>query len=216
MLSSSSTAVFIERVHQLLQAGYATITEKELKLLNTAEEPEITGVLADRIQTLIDGGSHKGISRAWSVGDNSPENESHLPLAKQKRGKKRKLPDLKFRFGGQRQAFYFRFEAKRLANSGAYADLISHEDGLGRFRRRIYSRDDSSAGLLGYVQIGTTEEHAAKIEAAFAAEPKKYGITQRWQAVVWKSGPPLSYRTTHSRAGNPGNITIYVTFLLFR
>jgi len=108
-----------------------THSDKDLDHLNRCDEPTITGGLAMRIQQLIDEGKLRGISRSWCVVDNWPEAALHLPLRKQPKAKRRKLPDLKFRFGGLRQTFYFRLEAKKLAGTGDYIDLISHKDGLG-------------------------------------------------------------------------------------
>src|ERR1039458_945720 len=153
---------FIKNVHRLLQAGYASLSDKELNHFNRCDEPTITGGLAMRIQELIEG-KVQGISRAWCVVDNWPEAALHLPLQKQPKAKKRKLPDLKFRFGGQRQALYFRFEAKKLAGTGDYADLISHKDGLGRFLRRVYARQDEAGGLLGYVQTESPEIQSGRV-----------------------------------------------------
>jgi hypothetical protein len=209
--------LFIERVHCLLQAGYATMTPHELARFNLKNEPDITAGLTMRIQQLIDERAVPSISRAWSVGDNCPENKSHLPLSKQPPAKRRKLPDLKFRYGGQRQVLYFRFEAKKLAGTGDYADLISHKDGLGRFLRRLYGREDEAGGLLGYVQTESPERHAERVRTALATDPRKYGVSTDggWTAANWKDGPKCSFRAVHSRE-RASVIEIFYSFLLFR
>ena len=208
---------FIENVHRLLQAGYASLTDKELNHFNRCDEPTITGGLAMRIQDLIDAGKVQGISRAWCVVDNWPEAALHLPIQKQPKAKKRMLPDLKFRFGGQRQAFYFRFEAKKLAGTGDYTDLISHEDGLGRFLRRAYGRKDEAGGLLGYAQTESPEAHAERVKMALVAEPKKYRLNpnEGWTATNWKNGPKCCFRVVHSRE-RASVIVIFYSFLPFR
>jgi hypothetical protein len=207
---------FIERVHCLLQAGYATMTARDLARYHLRNEPDITAGLVIRIQQLIDERAVPGITRAWSVVDNWPENKSHLPLSKQPPAKKRKLPDLKFRYGGQTQALYFRFEAKKLAGTGDYADLISHKDGLGRFLRKVYGREDQAGGLLGYVQTESPEIHADRVRTALAKDPKKYRVSAngKWTAAIWKSGPKCSFRTVHSRERAPF-IVIFYSFLHF-
>jgi hypothetical protein len=208
---------FIENVHRLLQTGYASLSDKELNHFNRCDEPTITGGLAMRIQQLIDAGKMPGISRAWCLVDNWPEAALHLPLQKQPKAKKRKLPDLTFRFGGQRQALYFRFEAKKLAGTGDYADLISHKDGLGRFLRRVYGRQDEAGGLLGYVQIGSPEIHAERVRTALVTDPKKYRVSSGgdWTAATWKDGPKCSFRAVHSRE-RASVIVIFYSFLPFR
>jgi hypothetical protein len=207
---------FIENVHRLLQAGYASLSNKELEHFNRCDEPTITGGLAMRIQQLIDLGKLPGISRSWCVVDNWPEAALHLPLQKQPKAKKRKLPDLKFRFGGQRQALYFRFEAKKLASSGDYSELISHEDGLGRFLRRVYGRQDDAGGLLGYVQTESPEIHAERVRKALAGDAKKYRVCAdgNWTDAMWKDGPKCSFQAVHSREC-ASVIVIFYSFLPF-
>jgi hypothetical protein len=214
---SASFELFIERVHHLLQTGYASLTSKEIEHYNRCNEPDITGGLAMRIQQLIDAKSVPGISRAWCVVDNWPEDAPHLPLTRQPRAKKRKMPDLRFRYGGLRQALYFRFEAKKLAGTGDYADLISHEDGLGRFLRRVYGREDEAGGLLGYVQTESAETHAERVRTALANDPNKYRVNANgdWTAVTWKNGPQCSFRAVHSRE-RASAIVIFYSFLPFR
>ena len=208
---------FIEHVHRLLQAGYESMTPGERANYNRKNEPDITAGLAMRIQQLIDDRSVPGITRTWSVVDNWPENKLHLPLAKQPPAKRRKLPDLKFRYGGQRQVLYFRFEAKKLAGTGDYDDLISHEDGLGHFLRKVYGREDVAGGLLGYVLTESVAIHAERVRTALVADPKKYKISSSgdWTIVTWKNGPKCSFRTIHSR-DRASVIVIYHSFLLFR
>ena len=207
---------FIERVHCLLQAGYATMTTRELAEFNLKSEPDITAGLAMKIQQLIDAHTLPNISHGWSVVDNWPENHPHLPLSKQPPAKRRKLPDLKFRYGGQRQVLYFRFEAKKLACTGDYANLISHKDGLGRFLCREYGREDRAGGLLGYVQTESPEIHAERVRTALMKNPAKYRVEPNgnWTTLHWKKGPECSFRVVHSRAC-AAVILIYYSFLLF-
>jgi hypothetical protein len=214
---SASFDLFIERVHNLLQAGYSSLTQEEIKHYNRCHEPDITGGLAMRIQQLIDAKQVLGISRAWCVVDNWPEAAPHLPLKKQPKAKKRKMPDLRFRYGGLRQALYFRFEAKKLASTGDYGDLISHEDGLGRFLREVYGRDDKAGGLLGYVQTETVEIHSERVKTALASNRKKYQVSPGgdWAVASWKTGPKCCFRVAHSRKGG-SVIVIFYSFLSFR
>jgi hypothetical protein len=214
---SASFDQFIERVHRLLQAAYESLAQGDIEHYNRCNEPDITAGLAMRMQELIDTKSVPGISRAWCVVDNWPEAAPHLPLRNQPRAKTRKLPDLKFRYGGLRVALYFRFEAKKLAGTGDYEALISLEEGLGRFLRGVYGREDSAGGLLGYVQTESREIHAERVRAALDGDPKKYRVSAKgcWAAAAWKSGPECSFRVIHSRERGP-RITVFYSFLLFR
>ena len=206
--------LFVTRVHELLQAGYATMKPVAY---NTCEEPEISGELADRIETFLEGRS-KPWMRYWTAMDNAPENQPHLPLAKRRMGKRRKLPDLKFKYSGQRETLYFRFEAKKLKDTGSFRDLISSEDGLGRFISREYGRKDVAGGLLGYVQLETPEIHASRVANAFAENPKLYRIEPDggWTMVKWPNGPACCFRTIHTRKYTSQTITIFHSFLSFR
>ena len=208
---------FVGRVHYLLQAGYETMTPRELGQFNRKSEPDITAGLAMRIQQLIDDHRLPGVTRSWSVVDNWPENLPHLPLTKQPPAKKRKLPDLNFRFGGQRETLYFRLEAKKLAGTGDYENLISHQDGLGRFLRRAYGRRDLAGGLLGYVHTESPIVHAERVKAALAADPRKYRVSAdgAWTAATWKNGPECCFRAVHSRE-RASAIAIFYSFLLFQ
>ena len=155
--------------------------------------------------------------RYWTAMDNPPENEPDKPGFRKRLGKRRKLPDIKLKYAGQRETLYFRFEAKKLASTGDYADLISHEDGLGRFLRRVYGRQDLAGGLLGYVQTETAELHAERVRKALASDAKKYRVSVggSWTVVPWKNGPKCSFRVAHSREGT-SVIVIYYSFLTFK
>ncbi len=105
--------------------------------------------------------------------------------SKRRLGKRRRLPDIKLKYAGQRETLYFRFEAKKLAGTGDYADLISDKDGLGRFLRRVYGRNDEAGGLLGYVQTESPEAHAERVKTALAIDRKKYQVNAKgdWAVV---------------------------------
>jgi hypothetical protein len=149
--------------------------------------------------------------------DNWPENEPGKLGRTKRLGKRRRLPDLKLKYAGQRETLYFRFEAKKLAGTGDYTDLISHKDGLGRFLRRVYGRHDQAGGLLGYVQTELPEAHAERVRTALSADPKKYQINAGgdWAVVTWKNGPKCCFRAVHSRRGG-SLIVMFYSFLLFR
>ncbi len=212
--SHAELTLFISRVHELLEAGYQTMKPSEF---NTLQEPDISGELADRIEGILEKRSQPWM-RFWTATDNAPENEPHLPLTQRRLGKRRKLPDLKLKYAGKRETLWFRFEAKRLKDSGGFADLIGDKDGLGRFIRQEYGRKDRAGGLLGYVQIETPDIHAERVQKAFEADPKKYAIAPSgdWTVVKWKSGPKCCFRTEHTRSATGERIVIFHSFLAFR
>lgn len=215
MPNSSPFDLFVQRAHELLQAGYAAM---DAKAWNPNQEPEISGELTAQIRSLVDDAERRQPwMRYWTPINDEPEDESGKPKEKRRLGNRRKRPDIKLKFAGQRGTQYFRFEAKKLQSSGDFSDLISHEDGLGRFLRRVYGRQDAAGGLLAYVKTETLEIHAGRVRDAFERQPKKYRIAKggEWCAVQWKSGPICCFRTEHVRAQAGGRIAIYCTFLLF-
>src|SRR6266850_5890641 len=164
MTNDAALTLFIERVHELLQAGYEAL---DAGACNTWAEPEISGELAWKIEQLL-WTRRQPWMRYWTAMDNPPENEPDKPGFKKRLGKRRKLPDIKLKYAGQRETLYFRFEAKKLAGTGDYTDLISHTEGLGRFLSRVYGREDQAGGLLGYVQLETPGVHGERVRAALA------------------------------------------------
>ena len=213
MTNNAAFNLFVERAHELLQAGYEAM---DARACNLWAEPEISGELAWRIEELLCT-RRRPWMRYWTAVDNWPENEQDRPVSKKRLGKRRRLPDIKLKYAGQRETLYFRFEAKKLAGTGDYADLISHEDGLGRFLRRVYGREDKAGGLLGYVQTESPEIHAERVREALVTDSKKYRVHAKgsWTAATWNNGPKCSFRTVHLREC-ASVIVIFYSFLLFR
>ena len=213
MTNNAAFNLFVERAHELLQAGYEAL---DAEACNLWAEPEISGELAWKIEELLCT-RRRPWMRYWTAVDNWPENEPDQPRFEKRLGKRRRLPDIKLKYAGQRETLYFRFEAKRLAGTGDYADLISHKDGLGRFLRRVYGRHDEAGGLLGYVQTESPEIHAERVRTALVTNPKRYRVIPEgdWKAATWKDGPKCSFRAVHSRE-RASAIVIFYSFLPFR
>jgi len=213
MTNNPAFNLFVERAHELLQAGYEAL---DAKACNLWAEPEISGELAWQIEELLCTRRRQWM-RYWTAVDNWPENEPEKSGSKKRLGKRRRLPDIKLKYAGQRETLYFRFEAKRLAGTGDYSDLLSHIDGLGRFLHKVYGRKDKAGGLLGYVQTESPEIHADRVRVALASDHKKYQVTPdgSWTAATWKHGPKCCFRVVHSR-GAGALIAMFYSFLGFR
>jgi hypothetical protein len=212
MMNNAGSNLFVERAHELLQAGYEALNARACNLW---AEPEISGELAWKIEELLYKRRQPWM-RYWTAVDNWPENEAEMPASNRRLGKRRRLPDIKLKYAGQREALYFRFEAKKLAGTGDYTDLISHTDGLGRFLRRVYGRDDEAGGLLGYAQTESPEIHAARVRSSLVTDPKKYRVSANgeWTCARWKNGPKCSFRVVHLRERG-SVIVIFYSFLHF-
>jgi hypothetical protein len=205
---------FVAKVHELLELGYRRIEDK--KVFELKEEPDISGELARHIEDYLDI-LDEDWKRYYSICDEKPENEPQVPLTKRRLGKRRRRKDLRFRWtGGGMRAVYFTFEAKKLAQSGSFRDLLE-EDGLGRFLDGHYARDDWAAGVIGYVTLGRPEEHAKKTGDELAKSSAKYHITSDggWKPAKWSSGPSISFETEHNRPSLQRRIRVSFTFLRF-
>lgn len=210
--------LFLARAHELVEAGYRKLRPSRY---NTAGETSITGELALGIEQVLRDEQAPRWTHFWSVMENAPENEEDKPLSRRRKGKHRKLPDLKLRLRGLREVLYLRFEAKLLTGENTYEDLIGlgpKHHGLGRFLSRRYGRADEAGALLGYVQLGSEQAHSNRVKAAFETGAKRYRIVPggEWNAVAWEKGPRYCFRTVHQRHRTGGMIIILHTYLLFR
>ncbi|MEK0450605.1 MAG: hypothetical protein RL088_2873 [Verrucomicrobiota bacterium] len=216
MTNNAEFDLFIERAHELLQAGYAALTAKDWEM---NKEPKISGELTAEIRKLVDDAKRrKPWMRYWTPINDEPEDEQDKPKEKRRLGNNRVRPDIKLKFAGGRETLYFRFEAKRLKDTGDYRDLLS-EDGLDRFLRSAYARKDLAGGLIGYVQTETCQIHSARVANALSNDPTnryKTAKNGKWQKVNWKNGPEHSFRTSHTRGNKGEDILIFFTFLQFR
>ena len=104
MTNNAAFNLFIERAHELLQAGYETL---DAKACNLWAEPEISGELAGKIEELL-GTRRQPWMRHWTAVDNWPENEPDQPGGKKRIGKRRRLPDITLKYAGQRETLPFR------------------------------------------------------------------------------------------------------------
>jgi len=160
---------------------------------------------------------HQSWMRYWTAVDNWPENEPDKPRVKKRLGKRRKLPDIKLKYAGQRETLYFRLRQRNLPVLVTILTLSATRTAWAVFLRRVYGRQDRAGGLLGYVQTESSEIHAGRIQTAFSADPKKYGIrgNEGWALISWRNGPKCSFRVVHSRTDR-SDIVIFYTFLPFR
>jgi hypothetical protein len=204
---------FLGRVHQLLEAGYQAITIPKQFMLR--EEPDISGELARHIEDVLDV-LDEDWKRFYSVANEAPEDQPHLPVQKRRFGKRRQRKDICLRCTLGTRVIRFVFEAKKLCQSNSFRDLLD-EDGLGRLLTGQYARNDQAAGLLGYVTLGSPSQIASKLAAEFRATPDKYLVTVdgQWRSMKWKDGPQMSYITRHHRPKLRSTILVSHTLLAF-
>jgi len=109
----------------------------------------------------------------------------------------------------------FRFEAKRLHDARSRRAYLGH-DGWECYLEGRYARDDDTAGMLGYVQQGTVEDHAASLAQMLRNKPKRYCVTEHGQWVEARVVATLStYRSVHERVDPLPCIVLLHTLLPF-
>ena len=108
----------------------------------------------------------------------------------------------------------FCFEAKRLGKHHRVGKYLG-EKGTGCFLCGAYARDDDQAGMLGYVQAGTPQQWADKIEAELRKNPSRYSVPEHGQfgSVQIVDGLDHTYRSSHERLSVGRPVSIFHTLL---
>jgi hypothetical protein len=80
-----------------------------------------------------------------------------------------------------------------------------------------YARDDAFAGMLGYVQAGTPEEWALKIEQAITTNAADLCLREsgHWRSERLATELSSTFRSGHDRPNVGCQIEIFHTLLLF-
>jgi hypothetical protein len=207
--------LFVERTHRLLQIGYSRMRPADYA---TTIEPVISGEIRRHIREFLDEGSVEKWMRFFTPLNEDPVDETpkKRTAVKSRTDDDRRLLDLHLECSERCPRIRFAFEAKRLNRSGAVGIYLS-EEGLGRFIAGHYARNDFAAGMLGYVQVGKSDQWANAINKNLTRMPRKYSVssTHVWKRAFLKHGPEHTYCSHHKRPGLNRNITIYHTLLHF-
>jgi len=196
---------FVRHVHELLYRGYQRLTTSQYQ---SAAEEEITGDLKDAIDTVLD-----ERPESWMIHYFSSE---EVPVSDRKRkGKKRKKIDIQIVSSRFSPRARFAFEAKRLGRKHPVSVYLGIE-GLGRFIGGDYAADCDEAGMLGYVQSGSTDEWSAKLAADFASNAADLGANPNGIAPCQIVAELLhTFQSLHTRRSAERQIQIYHSLLLF-
>jgi hypothetical protein len=105
------------------------------------------------------------------------------------------------------------FEAKRLGPRSSHLRYLGKK-GLACFLDGRYAAGSEVAGMLGYVQAGTIEDHANTLERALEKHSDKYLVRGggKWVAFVIIAGL-ATYRTIHQRSGSLAPIMVFHSLL---
>jgi hypothetical protein len=177
--------------------------------LAKAQEEDITGELVRAIDSVIDNPEASWM-KFLSIHE---EPRIHAPNRK---GKRRRRLDIRIDSSEIRPRSRLSFEAKRLGPNHGVSKYLG-TDGLQCFTDGRYARDDSTGGMLGYVQEGTCNEWAQKIDTAITKGSKKLHLTKTgsWRRVGITDEVPFTYRSDHNRPQVGSPIEIYHTLLGF-
>lgn len=187
---------FVTTVHRIVAAGFQRL---DMATLATKEETDITGLLVVHMRELVESRESPEEWSLYAIHDDRPESADGVE------GKRRPRVDVFAERTWDRPRPRYYFEAKRLNHSGSTAAYLGAE-GLGRFLSGKYAKNDSDAGMLGYVQTDTPGAWAARIERKLDQERANHGldaIGPVWQAEALVPSLTHSYRTTHTRNGQP-------------
>jgi hypothetical protein len=176
----------------LLQLGYDRLAPAAY---SRAQEPEISGDLAQAIDDVLSERVKPWMDK-FSVHDDPPVHDGR------RKGNRRKRLDLRIDSGSFHPRARFRFEAKRLGKRHLVTVYLGAE-GLGRFLRGDYAREDDHAGMLGYVQSGDLQSWGKEIAVTLDAAPAEYkvDISLPFALVALSSTSSLQgYRSRHNRS----------------
>lgn len=198
---------FVRKVHKLLGQGYATLDPAGFV---HAEEEDITGKLVQAVETVLDAASGPRWRRWFSVHEESPIHDDS------RRGRRRLKLDIRIDSSQRRHRARMCFEAKRLGPDHGTSVYLGNE-GLQCFLDGRYAREDPFAGMVGYVQAGSPDEWAARIECAMNDTAMEVFLrkTGRWRRERLAAGLSSTYRSGHDRPNVGPPIEIFHTLLLF-
>ena len=194
---------FVSHVHILLSMGFARLQQSPLPSL---DEPDISGLLCEQIEDVMDDESSPEWVDDYEVHDDPPV---HKPKRK---GKHRRRVDIKLKSRRTRPRLRFCFEAKSLKSNRSVGEYLG-TDGLGRFLDGSYSSDQPIGGMLAYVLTDSCEEWRRKIESRVDRTKHKLGRDGEWSATSICAELRETYRTVHKRPKKLSNIAIIHTLL---
>jgi hypothetical protein len=198
---------FLIDAHRLLVLGYARMRPEERQM---TEEEIITEDLVKAINELIEGSEGKRWMQRYIAADNHPVGSPN------RKGKRRPRVDIEIvQLQGRRPRFHF--ESKRLGKSPHTVGKYLGKDGLGCFLEAQYARDSDQGGMLGYVQAGSCEKWARRIENSLLKNPQRHGmlLSTGWEPCRIIDELQYTYRTQHKRPSLGRPIRVYHTLLLF-
>jgi hypothetical protein len=187
-LSAVYLAELREHALTLVWMGYQRMLATDF---SEAEEDTITGELARHMDDI----TQDERAPAWT--EHYTVKEQVRSHATDRFGKRRPIVDVEFERHKRGKRPRLRFEAKRLGRGATVPDYCGAE-GLGAFVDCYYLRTHDEVGMLGYIQSGTEDDWAKKLEAELI--PKAHSVIAggEWTHVKVSAGPPYTFQTMHA------------------
>lgn len=205
---------FLGQVHRLLELGYLRIREEDY---SATDEETISGDICEAIEGILDDKRESWMT-FYQVHNERPVQQKGKPKAERTRqGKRRQKIDIEIASAEASPRLRFAFEAKLLCDSKSVSAYVGGS-GLGCFVNGDYSEQDSSAGMVGFMQSRTREEWTQKIETRMSQQRKQTRLRTK---STWSEGPisidgSIILLSKHDRVKRLGAIDIYHTLLDFR
>ncbi len=198
---------FIRDAHQLIAEGFARLDPAELP---TKSEEAISGRIDDRCNDWLNHQTAPSWTKSYFVTSERPERSG------KREGKKRPRVDIFVESSSMRPRARFVFEAKRLYRSNSVAEYVG-ASGLGDFLDGSYQPSAPAAGMLGFVQKGSTDGWIEKVRQKLDRERRSHGLTE--QGPIWglrslDERLGTTYLSRHARAAPLARLEIYHSFLL--
>lgn len=187
-------AAFLQRVHQMLQLAYESLTPA---VYAHAEEDDITGDLCKHMKHLTEVAPTERWMVRFSIHDQDPSND--VPSSKtglRRKGKRRPKIDIRIVCKHQSPNRSYCIEAKRLYRRDSVGKYLDDE-GLGAFMLGEYAKDDDHAGMVGYVQTGDVRGWISKLGSR--AELAQGSNGEKWRETKFVRGPQHCYSSIHLR-----------------
>jgi hypothetical protein len=164
---------FVRDAHTLLAEGYARLAPASLA---ASSEESISGTIIERINEWFDSPTAPVWTKSYFV---KPE----VPVRRGKReGKRRPRIDVYVESSEARPRARFAFEAKRFYRSDSVAEYLGIR-GLRAFLDGTHTLDGPFAGMLGFVQQGSTEACIERVREKLDAERRLHGLAEK--GAVW-------------------------------
>ena len=196
---------FRRHVFSLVQMGYCRLDSDRFR---TAGEEVITGELHREIENLLGQKDAPAWTDFYSIHDDPPVH------AEDRKGKHRRRLDLYFEHIGSRPRPHYEFECKRLCKGKCGAADYFGADGMTLFLTGEYARRWPEAGMLGYMQSGTSTEWTKKLATKLASTEIPQLPEGGWH--VYPLIEELdTYATAHPRTEELGTIRIFHALLPF-